>query len=231
MMTKMRIYVWQFWIVAGITTSVSFAAHNEGDVTKGADMFRQCLACHSLQPGEHLTGPSLAGIFGQKAGMAEGFGRYSEALKNSGITWDADTLDRWLNNPTEFVPGNNMIFPGIPEESARQHLIAYLESSATNTMAADSGQQRLANLNEPTPRQRVTGLRYCGDAYYVTLAAGGTYTFWEFNLRFKTDSSKYGPRSGEPAILRAGMRGDRASIIFADPTEISTFIRKDCSGG
>ncbi|MEE9590210.1 MAG: cytochrome c family protein, partial [Hyphomicrobiaceae bacterium] len=76
--------------------------------------------------------------------------------------------------------------------------------------------------------QQVTALRYCGDAYYVTIAAGGTFTFWEFNLRFKTDSSELGPEKGKPAILRASMRGDRAFVIFSDPTEISAFIQKRC---
>ena len=67
-----------------------------------------------------------------------------------------------------------------------------------------------------------------GDAYYVTIAAGGTFTFWEFNLRFKTDSSELGPEKGKPAILRASMRGDRAFIIFSDPAEISAFIQEQC---
>ena len=88
----------------------------------------------------------------------------------------------------------------------------------------------MVDLNELTPAQQITALRYCGDAYYVTIAAGGTFTFWEFNLRFKTDSSKLGPEKGKPAILRASMRGDRAFVIFSDPTEISAFIQKQCGG-
>jgi len=52
--------------------------------------------------------------------------------------------------------------------------------------------------------------------------------FWEFNLRFKTDSSKDGPPKGKPAIVQAGMQGDRAFIVFAGPAEMSTFIKKQC---
>lgn len=234
-MRTMRIGIWQLWIVAGMVTSASFAAHIDGDATKGAEIGRQCLACHSLQPSQHLTGPSLAGIFGRQAGAAEGFGRYSDALRKSEIIWDADTLDAWLRNPAELVPDNSMLFQGIAETDSRHDLIAYLESATASSAASGSGQQtmrpRLANLKEPTSTQRVMALRYCGDAYYVTLATGSTHTFWEFNLRFKSDSSKYGPQHGEPAIVRAGMRGDRASIVFADPAEISAFIKKDCEDG
>jgi cytochrome c len=69
----------------------------------------------------------------------------------------------------------------------------------------------------------------CGDTYRVTTAAGELPPFWEFNLRFKTDTTDTGPAKGRPAIMGAGMRGDRASVIFADPAEISAFIKKRCT--
>ena len=84
------------------------------------------------------------------------------------------------------------------------------------------------NLKEPKPNQQVKGIGYCGDAYRVTLGTGKTYTFWEFNLRLKSDSSADGPRPGAPAIVTQGMRGDRAQVVFADPAEISAFIKKEC---
>jgi cytochrome c len=62
----------------------------------------------------------------------------------------------------------------------------------------------------------------------TTTADGETHDFWERNLRFKTDSSEEGPVKGAPAILGAGMMGDRASVIFAAPDEISGFIKHDC---
>ena len=67
-----------------------------------------------------------------------------------------------------------------------------------------------------------------GEGPTETLATGETFTFWEFNLRFKTDSSKDGPPKGKPGIVRAGMQGDRAFVVFAGPAEISTFIKKQC---
>jgi cytochrome c len=62
----------------------------------------------------------------------------------------------------------------------------------------------------------------------VKTADGKTNRVWEFNLRFKTDSSKDGPLPGKPVIVGAGMQGDRASIVFAAPGEISSFIRARC---
>lgn len=78
------------------------------------------------------------------------------------------------------------------------------------------------------PARRVTAIRYCGDTYRVTTAAGETRPFWEFNLRFHTDSSDAGPAKGHPALMPAGVMGDRTSVIFADPAEISAFIDKAC---
>jgi cytochrome c len=74
----------------------------------------------------------------------------------------------------------------------------------------------------------VTAIRSCGDSYFVTTADGTTKAFWEFNLRFKTNSTAEGPDPGKPVILRAGMAGDRASVIFASFKEISAFIQIKC---
>ena len=70
---------------------LSGAAVGAGDAGRGAQLFRQCAACHSTQPGEHMTGPSLARLLGHKAGTNDGFARYSEALKRSGVTWSEET--------------------------------------------------------------------------------------------------------------------------------------------
>ena len=66
------------------------------------------------------------------------------------------------------------------------------------------------------------------DTYTVRTADGKTAKVWEFNLRLKTDSSKDGPSPGKPVIVGAGMQGDRASVVFASPGEISSFIKQDC---
>src|SRR5581483_12140232 len=99
-----------------------------GDPARGAQLFRNCAACHSVTPGEHMTGPSLGGVWQRKAGTAKGFTRYSEALKRTGVVWNAETLDAWLHNPAAFAPGNYMTFPGIADAAARSDLIAYLQA-------------------------------------------------------------------------------------------------------
>jgi cytochrome c len=190
-----------------------------------------------LEPGAHRTGPSLAGVFGRKAGTAEGFKRYSPALGSADITWTGEALDAFLADPPSFLPGNRMTFAGLPDAQARADLIAYLQTAtAEGGTPQDSvgqggmmgGGSDMPDLKAAGPEQQVTAIRYCSDSYYITTAAGETHPFWEFNLRFKTDSSESGPRPGHAALQPAGMMGDRASIIFADPKEISSFVEKRC---
>jgi cytochrome c len=211
-------------------------AAGAGDVQEGAKVFGACAACHSLQPGRHMTGPSLAGLWERKAGTAAGFPRYSEALKSSGVTWNAEALDAWLANPRAFIPNNRMTFAGIADAKARADLIAYLQAASSGQAETGGGDGMMGgmmsgdvpSLKQMTPSQEVTSIRYCGDTYSVTTGTGATQQFWERNLRFKTDSSADGPPKGKPALLPAGMAGDRASVIFADPAEISTFIQGRC---
>lgn len=217
--------------VAGVMTFWTEGSMAEGEATKGAQIFHHCAACHSLEPDRHLTGPSLANVWSRKAGTAPGFARYSEALKKANVTWDAQTLDAFLKDPQAFIPGNQMPFPGIENSEAREHLIAYLKTAKPGASHPQGGgmmSSEMLDLKDTIPKQQVTAIRYCGDGYVVTLGTGATFTFWEFNLRFKTDSSKNGPLKGKPAIVRAGMRGDRASIVFSDPEEMSTFIKRRC---
>jgi cytochrome c len=84
------------------------------------------------------------------------------------------------------------------------------------------------NLKKIEPTKQVKAISYCRDTYRVTTADGKMHSFWERNLRFKTDSGKDGPEAGVPAIMSAGMMGDRASVIFAAPEEIYKFIEHRC---
>jgi cytochrome c len=216
--------------LAALLLAAQPAGAASGNPERGADVFGSCAACHSLTPGEQRTGPSLAGVFGQKAGTVSGFTRYSPALEQTDITWTEETLDAWLANPRAMVPGNRMTFPGIGDDQARADLIAFLEVATAEAPRGGSGNSSpdMPALGTLGPDQQVASIRYCGDTYEVTTGAGETIPFWEFNLRFKTDSSDKGPRAGQPALLPASMMGDRAFVIFADPTEISTFIEKRC---
>ncbi len=223
--------------VLALAAGGAFAA---GDAKRGAQAFGQCMACHSVQPGEHLTGPSLAQVWGHKAASGEGFARYSEALQHSGITWNEATLDKWLANPAQLVPGTSMTFPGIKEAQARQDVIAYLravgENKAPKPAQGGGGMMGMArgkmDLKSAPPSGQVSGqvraIKYCGDTYTVETADGKSEKIWEFNLRFKSDSSTLGPASGKPVAVGAGMQGDRASVVFASPKEISEFIQSAC---
>ena len=216
---------------------VSGAALAAGDAKRGAQLFRRCMACHSVQPGEHLTGPSLARAAGHEAATAQGFQRYSDALKRSAVTWDDTALDKWLANPEKFVPGNSMTFPGVRDVQARQDLIAYLKAAAENKMplAEQKGgrdmmsmRSRKIDLKSAPPEGQVISIRYCGDTYTVDTVGGKSQQIWEFNLRLKSDSSKLGPASGKPVVVGAGMQGDRASVVFSNPKEISETIKQSC---
>jgi len=86
---------------------------DEAALKRGEKVFRRCKACHSLEAGKHRTGPSLAGVFGRKAGGAEGY-KYSDAMLNSDVIWDATTLDAHLKDVPNFILGNKMgkVFAG-----------------------------------------------------------------------------------------------------------------------
>lgn len=84
------------------------------------------------------------------------------------------------------------------------------------------------NLRQLTPDQRVTSISHCRDTYTVKTSDGQRMDYWERNLRFKTDTSEIGPVKGAPAIIGAGMAGDRASVIFSAPEEISAWIKPSC---
>ena len=200
------------------------------DAAQGEKLFGACAPCHSLAPGRNMTGPSLAGIWGRKAGSLKSFDRYSAALKASGVVWDGKTLDQWLKSPAGFIPGNSMAFAGIADDQPRADLTAFLKavSSGERPLPAAMTRPAFDDLKKLNAAHQIAAIRYCRDTYTVTTADGGMTNFWEANLRFKTDSSDAGPAAGKPVIMRAGMMGDRASVFFAAPDEISAFIKHRC---
>ena len=231
---------WRFVLSAAALVSIAHGVevYGAGDASRGAKVFQACAACHSLEAGQNMTGPSLHGVWGRKAGTLQDFIRYSDALKQSGVVWTEDSLDKWLTNPASFIPGNQMTFAGINSVKARRDLIAYLELASKGKAPAAAagtqgggmmgGQAQRTNLKQVEPAYRVSAIRYCKDSYFVSTQDGKTHSFWEANLRFKSDSSQIGPPRGHPVILPAGMMGDRASVFFSDPEEISSFIKKQC---
>lgn len=94
-----------------------------GDPVRGKALYQACTACHSVD--ENDLGPKHRGVFGRNAGSVVDYS-YSAALKASGLTWDRSTLDRWLGNPSQLVPGTKMYFR-INDAQDRADVIAYLE--------------------------------------------------------------------------------------------------------
>src|SRR6266567_8809295 len=207
-----------------------------GDAGRGQRAFGACVACHALEPNRNMTGPSLAEVWNRKAGSLLSFPRYSSALKSAGIIWNDDTLSEWIRDPQHFIPGNTMTFPGMTDARQRADLLAFLKDATRPghaPKAAQGGNKMggmmmgggaVPNLKKLDPEDRVQSINHCGDTYKVATADGKTRDFWERNLRFKTDVSDDGPQKGAPALVGAGMMGDRADVIFAGPEEISGFI-------
>ncbi|QQA42495.1 c-type cytochrome [Pelagovum pacificum] len=97
------------------------------DPAEGEGLFRNCQTCHSLEPGENRTGPSLAGVVGRPVDAVEGFS-YSGALEEVVETWTPENLNHFIENPRGFAPGTAMSYGGMRRIEDRANLIAYLET-------------------------------------------------------------------------------------------------------
>ncbi len=113
-------------LAAIVLVAAASAAHADGDAARGEKRFEECVACHSTERGANAVGPTLFGVFDRKAGELADY-RYSPALKRSGITWTAQTLDAFIADPQQVVPANRMPYAGMPDAGARADLIAYLQ--------------------------------------------------------------------------------------------------------
>jgi cytochrome c len=218
----------------------AFAA--DSSAARGQRVFGACAACHSLQPDQNMTGPSLAQLWNRKAGSLASFSRYSSAMESANVEWNDKTLDEWIADPQHVIPGNQMTFDGIKDPKQRADLIAFLKQATEGGGSQEGGQMRgmmggmggmmgggqAPNLKKLDAEDRVQAITHCKDTYTVTTADGQAHKFWERNLRLKTDTSGDGPEKNTPALVRAGMMGDRADVIFADPSEISALIASKC---
>jgi cytochrome c len=108
-----------------------------GDAANGEKIFAKCKVCHAIGPdAKNKVGPIMNGLPGRKSGTVEGYS-YSDANKNSGITWDEATFKEYITAPRTKIPGTKMVFAGLPEASDRDDVWAYL-----NTFAADGSPKK-----------------------------------------------------------------------------------------
>jgi cytochrome c len=111
-------------IVLAAATTASLASAQ--DVAAGKSSFNKCLACHSIgENAKNKVGPELNGLNGRKSGTAPGYS-YSDANKNSGLTWDEATFKDYIKNPKAKIPGTKMAFAGITKESEVNDLWAFV---------------------------------------------------------------------------------------------------------
>ena len=235
----MKLKHYLFVSIAILISSASGLAWADGNPQRGAKTYGVCTACHSLEPNLQLTGPSLAGVWGQKAASVAGYPRYSDALKKHDFVWDDGTLNAWLANPQAFVPGTYMTFRGIADDKARSDLIAFLRLAlapggvksviAKHLITVDEARGEASEpLGKAGPTELVTAARHCHNSFFVITGDGKQHAFWERNLRLKVDTSADGPKAGKPVLLSAGMQGDRASLVFSELPEIARLIEEKC---
>ncbi len=104
---------------------------NAADIANGKRQFIQCKACHTLEEnGKHLTGPNLWNILDNPAAGKDGY-TYSPALQSNDIVWNVETLDKFIEKPTNVYTGGKMIFRGIANPDKRADLIAYIQQETT----------------------------------------------------------------------------------------------------
>jgi cytochrome c2 len=99
-----------------------------GDIKAGEKVFKKCKACHVVDKEKNKTGPHLVNIMGRTAGSLESFKKYSKAMKESGIVWNEETLNGYLEKPKAYIKGTKMAFAGLKKEEDRENVIAYLKS-------------------------------------------------------------------------------------------------------
>jgi cytochrome c len=116
-------------MVAAAAWALSTAGASAGDAAAGETIFNQkCKSCHKIGEGAtNAVGPELNGIIGSKAATTEGY-NFSDALKASGLTFDEATFKEFITNPKAKVPGTKMVFAGLPKDTDRDNLFAFVSS-------------------------------------------------------------------------------------------------------
>ncbi len=122
-------------LALGLAAAVAITSGSAMAKSGGEKLFKKkCGSCHSMEPGKHKIGPSLAGVMGRQAGTADGFTKY-KAMKGASFTWDDAMMDSWITNQKEFLKANASVVGGpktsmsakIKKEKDREAIISYLK--------------------------------------------------------------------------------------------------------
>jgi cytochrome c len=114
-------------VAAAALAVLSAGSASAQDAAAGEKVFLKCRACHQVgETAKNAVGPVLNGLIGRKSGSVEGY-NYSDANKNSGLTWDEATFKEYIKNPKAKIPGTKMIFAGITNDKEIEDLVAYLK--------------------------------------------------------------------------------------------------------
>ena len=164
------------------------------DPAKGADVFKKCAACHTInQGGANGIGPNLYGTMGEPIGQGKGGFAFTDALKKVGGTWDFETMNAWLASPRKFAPGTKMTFAGLSNPQERANLLVYLNQQGSNlplpaAPAADAAAVPAEGGNPPAGQ---------GAAPDATSAVDAVAT----DVRGQTELENTGsPASGAPSV-------------------------------
>jgi len=114
-------------IIGVVVVAASSTEALPQDIEAGQISFKKCQPCHDVgEAAKNKIGPILNGLDGRKSGSVEGFS-YSDADKNSNITWSESTFKEYINDPRAKIPDTKMVFPGIKNEKEAGDLWAYLK--------------------------------------------------------------------------------------------------------
>ncbi|WP_026437929.1 cytochrome c family protein [Acidovorax sp. JHL-9] len=115
------------WLAAGLLAVGASAAPDPAALQRGEQVYARCAACHAIEG--HRTGPQHCGLWGRRAGTAQGYSTYSKALRDSAIVWDERSLNVFLKDPMKTVPGTAMGYAGVKDDGERADLIAWLKEA------------------------------------------------------------------------------------------------------
>ena len=127
-MTRLALLAWACGLpLAAAAAPAALSTPEAARLARGEQVYARCAACHAIEG--NRTGPQHCGLFGRRAGTAPGFDGYTDAMRTSGIVWNARTLDRFLKDPSATVPGTAMGYAGVKDEGERAALVAWLRQA------------------------------------------------------------------------------------------------------